>query len=216
MQEININNEISTLRGKIMAGVFTLGLLVLCVSCQQKTFDTPEELMAHVTDPENGYVQERSINGIDFKITYRPTDMLVQQEMNEDDGQAIQDSLRAKYNKYLYFNLSLARNSQEVLNGMAGNRNEFGAMVNQLAFGMGDKVHLFSKAKDTIELADYVYPRLYGMGGGTSMLFVYPRDEKLMNSDFFHVTIEDIGLNTGEVGFKIPTEPIKNEPFLAL
>ncbi|MGP1994260.1 hypothetical protein D9V96_020435 [Zobellia laminariae] len=185
-------------------------------SCKQSTFDSPEELMSFVVNPENGYRQERSVNGIDISITYRPTDMLVQQELSKGDGKEKVDSLRAKYIKYMYFNVSLGKNGQEVLNGMAGNSNKFGTMVNQLAFGMREKVHVFSKTKDTVELADYIYPRLYGMGGNTSMLFVYPRDKKLLKNDFFNITIEDIGLNTGEVGFKIPVKPIKNEPVLTL
>lgn len=114
----------------------------------------------------------------------------------------------------MYFNISLAKNSKEVLNSVSNSRADFGAMVNQLAFGMGEKVHLFSQAKDTVELLDYIYPREYGMGGATNMMFVYPRDEKLIENEFIHLTIEDIGLKTGEVGFKVPTAAIKNEPKL--
>ncbi len=200
-------------RAREWAGM--LSLILLFTACQQKTFNSKEELMAYVQGADNGLVQQRSVNGVDFTLTYRPTDLLVAQEAIEDATKEQIDSLRKKYHEYLYFNVTLAKNQQEVLTGLAGNRNEFGTMVNQLAFGMGEKVHLFSKTKDTVELADYVYPRLYGMGGGTNMLFVYPRNKKLLEEDFFHITIEDIGLNTGEVGFKIPTKAIKEEPSIS-
>lgn len=194
------------------------GILVVSFlgSCTQKTFDSKEELMAYVTDVENGYTQQKSVNGIDFSITYKPTDVMVQQMMSENPTAGEVDSLRQKFNKYLYFNLSLSKNDQEILNGLAIDRNKFGALVNQLAFGMNEKVNLFSKTKDTIALADYIYPRMYGMGGSNSMLFVYPKDSELMNEEFFHITIEDLGVMTGEVGFKIPTNPILNQPELAL
>ena len=48
----------------------------------------------------------------------------------------------------------MSKNNQELLSVAPKNQNEFGAMVNQLAFGMQDKVHLFTAQKDTIELAD--------------------------------------------------------------
>ena len=193
---------------------FLLLVGVFLVSCSQKEFDTSEELMVYITDPENGYVQQKEVNGIAFSLLYRPTDLLVQQEISEDATKQEIDSLRKKYNDYVYFNLSMSKNNQEILNGLAGDRAKFGTMVNQLAFGMEEKVHLFSKKKDTIAMADYIYPRMYGMGGGTTILLVYPRSTNIMKDDFFHLTIEDIGLTTGEVGFKIPVKPIKEEPRL--
>ncbi len=200
------------MENRIMASIFLFALLL--GSCDQKTFDRREELLAYIDDPDNGYKQHKNINGVDFSITYRPTDLLVRQKLGEGASKMELDSLRSKYGKYLYFNVTLGKNNREVLNGLVHNRTDFGAMVNQLAFDMGAQVHLYSKTKDTVALADYVYPRLYGMGGGTSMLFVYPREDKIMQNEFFHFTIEDIGLNTGEVGFKVPTDPIHREPKL--
>lgn len=194
--------------------IAVLGILI--ISCQHRTFDSKVEMMAYVTDPENGYVQYKTINGVDFSITYRPTDLVVQQMLNDNYTKKELDSLRNKYKDFLYLNVTLGKNGQEVLNGMANDRAQFGAMVNQLAFGMDDKVHLFDQSRDTVVLLDYSYPRFYGMGGPTNLLFVYPRAEKLMGDDFFHFTIEDIGLDTGEVGFKMPIAPLLKEPKLKL
>ncbi|WP_461445418.1 hypothetical protein [Maribacter sp.] len=209
------NKTIRARKEKLRMGIiFALALAFILISCQQKTFDTKEELMAYVSDINNGYTQHKSVNGTDFSITYRPTDMLVSQEMTEEMSRAQIDSLRKKYEPYLYFNLSLSKNNQEVLNSFVRDQNKFGAMVNQLAFTMGDKVHLISKSKDSVKLADYIYPRLYGTSGLTSILFIYPRDKKVINDDYFHFTIEDFGLSTGEISFKIPTYPVRSEPSL--
>lgn len=190
-------------------------LSLMMGSCRQTTFETEQELLAYVTDIDNGLTQLKTINGVDFTVTYRPTDLLVAQELPVNPKKVAIDSLRKKYSKYLYFNVSISKNNQEILSGMGHSRKDFGAMVNQLAFGMTDKVHLYSKAKDTIPMADYIYPRMYGMGKSTSMLFVYPRDKKLRDDDFF-LTIEDLGLFTGEVGFTMPATLLKNEPKLKL
>ncbi len=192
--------------------VITLICAVLTISCTQKTFDTPKELMEYIKEPDHGYYYEKTVNGVDFSILYKPTDLMVNQELPEERIAAVIDSVRNKYDKYLYFTLSMSKNDHELLSNVAGNKQKFGAMVNELAFGMEQKVHLYTPKKDTIEMADYIYPRMYGMSGSTTMLFVYPREEEAMKEEYLNITIEDLGFYTGEVKFKIPTKIFNNEP----
>ncbi len=185
------------------------------MSCTNNTFSNETNLLAYVKAPENGYTQSKTINGIDYTLMYRPTDLLVNQELAETITDSAVTTLREKYNKYLYFNLSMSQNNQELLNAKAGNKNEFGALVNQLAFGMNEKVHLYTKSKDTIALADFIYPRMYGMSKATTIMFVYPRDENALKEETLNFTIEDLGFYTGEVKFKIDTKQLENEPQLS-
>lgn len=187
---------------------------VLVSSCTQKTFESEEALWHYLRDFDNGYVHQKNVNGIDFSLVQRPTDLLVKQELGDDIDAKKVRQLREKYSKYLYFNLSMSKNNQELLSTVPKNRNEFGAMVHQLAFGMHERVHLYTQKKDTIELVDYIYPRMYGMSRSTTMLFVYPREEEKLREDHLYFTIEDIGLFTGEIKFKIPVKKIRNEPKL--
>ncbi|ALM09328.1 hypothetical protein SB49_14115 [Sediminicola sp. YIK13] len=189
-------------------------IILMLVGCNQKSFHSENELTTYLQDEGNHYIQKKTINGVDFSISYRPTDLLVNQELGEVFSVSKVDSLREKYRKYLYFTLSMAKDDKELLNSQVGNKNKFGAMVNQLAFGMENSVHLISDQRDSIPLADYVYPRMYGMGGNTTILFVYPRNEKLLQSDYFNFIIKDIGFATGEVGFRMETKLIINEPSL--
>ena len=105
----------------------------------------------------------------------------------------------------------MSKNNQEVLNALVRDKGEFGAMVHQLSFGMEDRVHLFTEKKDTIEMTDFIYPRMYGMSNSTDILFVFPKQNSL-ESKTLNFTVEDLGFYTGEVKFKIPTEKIKNQP----
>ncbi|QLG46777.1 hypothetical protein [Costertonia aggregata] len=189
---------------------------LLLSACSQKTFDDKEEMMAYISNPKNGYTIQKSVNGVDFSVAYRPTDLLVLQEVGDTANKNTWDSLKRKYEDYLYLNVSISKNDKELLSNISTSRTDFGAMVSQLAFGMGEKVHLYNEQKDTIGLLDYVYPRVYGMGGATNMLFVYPRNKKVMESNYVQFTIEDIGLSTGEVGFQIPIKKIIDEPKLNL
>lgn len=194
-----------------------LMLLTLCLfGCHQKTFNSETALLEYVKDETNCYTQHKTINGVDYTLTYRPTDMLARQELGDASASSAQVSqFREKYNKYMYFNLSMSKNNQELLSVAPNNRNEFGAMVNQLAFGMNEKVHLYTPSKDTLEMADFIYPRMYGMSRATTIMFVYPRDKDVMNEDHLNFTVEDLGLYTGEVKFKINMEKLKNEPKLS-
>jgi len=198
--------------GKIQIHTLLVGMVILLFSsCATKSFDTSEALLKYIQQPDQGYHHTKTVNGVDFSLLYKPTDLLVDQELTQKPDKSIVDSLRNKYSQYLYFNLSMSKNNQELLSNVAGNRQQFGAMVNQLAFGMEQKIHVFTPHKDTIPMVDYIYPRMYGMSGATSLLLVYPRKE-ISNQEYVHLTIEDLGFYTGEVKFKIPTTSINSEP----
>jgi hypothetical protein len=79
---------------------------------------------------------------------------------------------------------------------------------------MRKKVHVFSQQKDTLEMLDYVYPRMYGMSKATTMLFVYPRNNTFLKGKYLNFSVEDLGIYTGEVKFKIPINNIVREPEL--
>lgn len=191
-----------------------IGYLLLS-SCGQSSFDTEEALWEYLKDEDNGYLQKKSIRGVEYSLLYKPTDLLVLQEVGNKKDPLLIDSLRRKYSKYVYFNLSMSRGNQELLNSVAGDRQQFGAMVSQLAFGMHDKIHLYTETKDTIPMLDYNYPRMYGMSKSTSMLLVYPRED-VINAQEVNLTIEDLGFGTGEVRFYQKGHSIKDQPKLRL
>ncbi len=193
---------------------YVLFISILLCSCATKSFDSKKEMWDYLRDTDHGYLQEKNVNNYDFSLLYKPTDLLVSQELGDSKDEEKIKSLRKKYSQYLYFTLSMSRNNKELLSTTPRNRQEFGAMVNELAFGMDKKVHLYTPKKDTLALLDYVYPRMYGMSKATTMLFVYPKDEKYLKGDYLNLTIGDLGTYTGEVKFKIATKVIKNEPKL--
>ena len=203
-----------------MKRLLLLLVMPLMVSCSSKTFDSKEKLWTYLKDVDNGYLQQKNVNGFEFSLLYKPTDLLVVQELSEKlTGKEREKKikvLREKYNKYLYFSLSMSKNGQELLSVTPNNKQQFGSMVNQLAFRMGEKVHLFTSTKDTIPITDYIYPRMYGISKSTDILLVYPRDQKHLTSKELNLSIEDLGIYTGEVKFKISVDNINNEPTLKL
>lgn len=201
------------MRSMTRNSLLLLSLLLMISSCG-KTFDTVDEMNDYIQDSDYGYNYNKTIAGVDYVLQYRPTDLLVQQELGDQVDASQVDKLRQKYNKYLYFNLSMSKNNQELLNGVAQDKTRFGQMVNDLAFGMEEKVHLYTPEKDTLQMADFIYPRMYGMSNATSIMIVYPRDNKFVNQDYLNFVIQDLGLDTGDIKFKLNMQALKEEPQL--
>ena len=201
------------MQNMVRSSLLSLLLALIITSCT-KTFDTQEEMNDYVKDEDNGYNYKKTIVGVDYVLQYRPTDLLVKQELGDKADASQVDKLRQKYGKYLYFNLSMSKNNQELLNGVARDKAKFGQMVNDLAFGMEEKVHVYTPEKDTLAMADFIYPRMYGMSNATSILIVYPRDDKYLNQDHLNFVIQDLGLDTGDIKFKLNIKAIQKEPQL--
>jgi hypothetical protein len=195
--------------------VYLLIFLVTFTSCGNDTFKSKEELLAFINNEDNGFLQKKNINGIEISLLYRPTDLLVIQEMKKPFNNAARDSLRNKYSSNIYFNLSFSFQGEEILNTIPTDRNSYGELVNTLAFGIKEKVHLVTSSQDTIEIADYIFPRLYGMSNTNSLMIVYTNKKEILSEKTLNLIIEDFGANTGEIKFKIPTAKLSNQPSLS-
>jgi len=187
--------------------------LALC-SCSSKSFKDKKTLTLFLQDKDNGYSSYKSINEIDFNVMYRPTDLLVEQELMESFTLEEIDGLREKYKNHIYFNLSISKNNQEILSNFSRDRNRFGKMINELAFGMEDKLNLVTETRDTVSMTDFIYPRLYGLSPTTTILIVYPREEVLQGGASFKIVLKDMGLGTGDVSFRFKTNLIEKDPQL--
>jgi len=156
--------------------------MVLCIAstavgCRQKEFTSVDELSKFVADPKHGFVQEVEINNMKVRVAYRPTDLLVAQELGQSAVavQAIEQS-RKKYGQYYYFILSLSANNAEALTPSNGD-GQYGELVQTLSFRMHDFVNLTTSASDTIPVGDFMLNRTYGLSQSTDVLFVFNRQK---------------------------------------
>lgn len=194
--------------------VFLLfALTIFAFNCKHNSFSTEKELLDFILDDSNGYTKRQTINGVEFNLTLRPTDLLVLQEIrNEEVTEQKLLELKNKYNKYLYFHLGISKGGREILSVIPDNKLEYSNLSNKLLFEIGDKVHLITKSKDTLEFIDYIYPRMYGASHSTDLMFVFSKEEKNNNSEVLNFTIQDIEIGTGQIEFKFDNEIIKNQP----
>ncbi|PKD18734.1 hypothetical protein APR41_17645 [Salegentibacter salinarum] len=169
-------------------------------------------MLKFLQNEDNGYTKRKVINNIDFKLMYKPTDLLVDQHLENNFSIQEVDSLRAALKDFMYFNLAISSDNREVLNTLAQDRAEFGKMVSTLSFNFQDKVSMVTSNKDTIQMVDFSYPRMYGLSRATSLLLVFPVEAGLRNSATIDVIVEDIGFQTGQVKFRYDVSLITNQP----
>jgi len=195
--------------------ITTTLIIILLYSCTP-TVKSPKELQQYILEPSHGLLQQKEINGTTIKLTYKPGMLFANQEINVYDtfNKKQIDDIMGRYNKQLYFILSLSRGNKEILSTY-NNQQWFGQMVNQFAFGMGEDVSLVTDRGDTLQLLDFHHPRMYGMAPSTDILMAFEKPD-MKKSKELKFEMKDIGLQTGDVKFKIKTKDIRKVPKLKI
>lgn len=167
-----------------------------------------EKAIDYVNNPKNGLVQEKEINGVKYKLTYRPGDILVCQELSGRENISEKDisEARKRYSQQHYFLLSITQGGKEILS-TAVDKERFSMLVNQLSFGMGAKVLLTTQERDTLQLLDFQSPRYFGLSPATDILFAF--EKKDIRTQTLIFTLEEFGLSTGNTRFIFNLNDIK-------
>jgi hypothetical protein len=172
-----------------------------------------DELTQFVNDPDNNLIQHIESRGFAITVSYRPTDILVQQEIGDEVVESgFIESSRAKYRDYYYFILSLAKNNSEVLTPASG-LDQYSELVQTLSFRMGQFVTMTTSGTDTISVADFMLNRTFGMSSSTDLLFVFSK-EKSKNADWVQFNLNEFGLGTGNQRFRFKVKDLESSPQL--
>lgn len=174
-----------------------------------------EELIEFIADEDNGLSKNNDLNGFQLKVSYRPTDLLVLNEVGENripQKEAL-ESLRNKYKDYHYFILSISGGKKEALYSGLENQGHYGELVQILSYRMGNFVNLTTSQKDTVFIADYTYQPTYGMGEATNLLFVFS-DEEIKSPEWVQFNLKEFGLGLGNQNFRFNMQDLKQAPKL--
>jgi len=192
----------------------TFIVLLSSLSC------TPEYLNKQAL---NGYLQEES-NGLSLlkdygnlklKVTYHPTDLLIEQELGNNYDEEKIKSLREKYEPYAYFMVNMESNGRDALYGSSAGQSDFSDKLQTLSFRMGEYVNVTTSAQDTIPVADYAFPRTFGLAKSTNLLFVFNREE-MKGKEWISFNLNEFGLKSGDQRFRFKVADLENIPKLKL
>lgn len=168
---------------------------------------TQQELISYLNDPDNGLKQEFLNQGIKVSVTYRPSDLIVQQNV----GKEASSEEKNEYSRYNYFILSMSANDKDILYKNSESRTQFSETLNRLNFTLPEYIYGIGEGKDTVYLADFYVPNFYGMGGVTQIMLAFPNEKKY---EYFEVRLKEIGLRIGEKRFLFKKKDIDNIPLL--
>jgi len=188
--------------------LFTLISLTVA-GCSPPEYLTTEGLTKYISDPDHGLVQHAEVNGYSMDVTYKPTDLLVQQEVGDQAAEQMIKVARDKYSKYYYFILSLSKNSKEALHQVG--TDQYSELVQTMSFRMGGYVNLTTSSRDTIPTTDFVMDRTYGLSSATSLLFVF-NGEKAKDKDWVQFNLNEFGLGVGNQRFRFRTKDLNEAP----
>ncbi|ELR73391.1 Putative lipoprotein precursor [Fulvivirga imtechensis AK7] len=192
--------------------VLIAGSLLFTLGCKP-TYLSEEGLKSYVLDPDNELTKEISYKDYSVKVTFRPADLLIAQETGGETEVEKEEleRLRQKYSDHYYFILSLSRDNKEAHYQTGQGFGQFSELVQRLSFRMHEYVNLTTSAQDTIHVGDYIFPRTYGMGGATNLMFAFNR-EKSIGKEWLQLNLKEFGLGVGNQNFRFRIEDIETVP----
>jgi hypothetical protein len=169
--------------------------------------NTPKELEEFISDPENRLIQTSEMNDMKVTVRYKPTALLVYQELGDriTDTAAV-SRVEKKYNDYLYFILSISRDQGEILQP-ATLQSQYGDLVQTLSFRMNNFANLTTNIRDTIPVADFILNRTFGMSNSTDLLFVFSKT-KCKDSEWVQFNLNEFGLGLGNQRFRFNVDDL--------
>lgn len=174
----------------------------------------PNDLNEYILDKKNGLHKEQVIGPVKVSVTYRPTDLMINQSQSNQPSKIEVDSLRVHYNHYEYFILTFSADNKEI-ETYSMHKNTFRKLVETLAFEMNEHVKIITDNKDTLYIADYIYQRTYGAGKESNLLVAFDA-ERLRQSNHFIFEISEFGLGLGNQIFNFETNRLKETPRINL
>lgn len=183
-----------------------VSLMTAAVSCGPKVLEEAD-LMEFIKDGDNGLMKAVKQDDFEITLTYKPTDVIVKQQM-ENSSQ--RDSLRDVYSQYIYFTLTITKYGKDLESIFAHDLGTFASKIEYLTSQFSQNITLrTSSATSSVE--DYLYVRSFG-SGPSNFLVVFKKPEK----DRFKIIVNGVHLSFGQTEFSFNQSDLENVPHLKL
>lgn len=176
------------------------GLGLLLSSCAGPL--PPAAYQAYLANPTHGLTHTVEVNGTTITCTYRPTDLLVLQDLTNVPTilPATRDSLAHAYAGKTYCTLTLSRNGSEVENQFVNDPTAYQQTLTYLNTGIAADAFLATTAHDSVPATASMYVRQFGTTGHSTLLLVFDTHQ-LTPQQGFHLTLHGQRLGVGTLRF---------------
>ena len=174
------------------------------------------EYQAYVSDPAHGLTHSREVNGAVVTCTYRPTPLLVEQDLAHISSTPfILDSLAQAYAGKTYCALTLARDGGEIENATITDPTDYQQTLTYLNSGIAADTYLTTSPRDSVPALASMYLRQYGTTGHSTILLVFDTS-KLLPERGFKITLLGQRLGLGTVRFPFAARDLDALPELQI
>jgi len=182
-------------------------------SCSAPDYLSKEELNDFLMDESNHLTVKQQLKDVTTSVTFKPTDLLILQENgNSTKIDSVElKRLKNKYANYYYFVLSLSKNNEEAEYQTGGDFSKYSDLVQTLSFRMGQYIDMTTNAGDTIPVGDYIYPRTYGMGNASMLMFAFNKD-KAKDKEWIQFNLKEFGLGIGNQNYRFKVNDLESVP----
>ena len=171
---------------------------------------------AYLADPDHGFTQTQQVDRVSITCTYRPTDLLVAQEVESIPHPVSStqlDSLRRSYAGKTYCVLALAKDSAAIENQFATDATAFTQTLTYLNTGIAADVFLVTSPHDSVPALASMYPRQYGTTGRSTVLLIFDTHQ-LHPEQGFHLTFRGTAFGLGTLRFPFTAASLAAIPAL--
>lgn len=197
-----------------MRMIWMLALAALIMtSCSTPEYLPAKELQEFIHDESNGLSKSAQTEVVSMKLSYRPADFLVWQELESEPDSSIAKKAFANYNQYLYYIMQLSAGERDALYGTSIDQVDFSEKLQTLSFRMQEFINMTTSENDTIPLAEAYYSRMFGMSNSSDVLLVFSK-EQINEDEWLSINSKEFGFKTGRRSFRFRLEDIKNTPKL--
>lgn len=162
-------------------------------------------------ESDNGLRKEVIVNEYKVRITFRPTDLLIAQELRGTHDSTQVARLKQKYGSHYYFVLSLSKNEHEAIQAGSMPQSQFSNLLQTISFRMGMYVNMTTPQRDTIPLTDFIYNRTFSMGASNDILLVFNK-EKVRDQQWVQINLAEFGLGLGHQSLKFHCKDLDQIP----
>ena len=185
--------------------------LLLLLGCKKTA--TRQELLAYTFEPNNGLCQKEERNSNTIEAIYRPSDLILFQQLNGSTWSSAQiDSLKTYYGRLDYFLLRLSRDGKEITISYAVDPSKFQQVNSYLGFEIGKDVFLVNQS-DTIRVLDFIHTRTFGSSPSSDILFAFKSGLK-SRSGKVKLVFNDQRFGLGLNEFTFNCSDIKSAPYI--
>lgn len=183
-----------------------LGLLGGCIPAPLPL----TEYQAYLADPAHGLTHTVKDHGTTLTCAYRPTDLLVQQDLSST-GTASPDSVARAYDGKTYCTLTFSRNGSEIENQFVNDLLAYQQVLTYLNTGISADAFLATTPRDSVPAVASMYVRQYGTTGHSTVLLVFDTHQLALQHGFF-LTLRGQRLGLGTLRFSFTGDALAALP----